>query len=361
MSARMHLLMILSLVAWGFGLAAEERRERAPRPIAGRAVTASSVNSPPPRLADTGLYADFETRTVAPDVLPFSPQYPLWTDGATKRRWLRLPEGSAIDAADPDAWEFPIGTQLWKEFSLGRRIETRYLERLPDGSWLRVAYLWSADERDATLAPEGGLRGACESAPGVPYDVPARADCAACHQPGLEVLGVSALQLSPARDPLALHAEPPPPGAVDLDALVERGLVRNLPEAFLDTPPRIAARSARERAALGYLHANCGACHRDDGLLAPLELELRARCDEPSATLATTLGRESRFRPPGAGDDDGVRVAAGHPERSALFARMSSRDPRAQMPPIGTHAPDRAALELIDAWIRELEPAGPSD
>ena len=47
-----------------------------------------------------------------------------------KRRWISLPPGSAIDASDPDAWAFPVGTRLWKEFSFGgQRVETRYMER----------------------------------------------------------------------------------------------------------------------------------------------------------------------------------------------------------------------------------------
>src|SRR5688500_20028913 len=45
----------------------------------------------PATLAATGLYADPATRTVAAAALPFSPQYPLWTDGAAKRRWIALP------------------------------------------------------------------------------------------------------------------------------------------------------------------------------------------------------------------------------------------------------------------------------
>ncbi len=52
----------------------------------------------PARLADTGLYADPASKTLAPGIFPFSPQYPLWSDGAVKRRWIRLPEGAAIDA-----------------------------------------------------------------------------------------------------------------------------------------------------------------------------------------------------------------------------------------------------------------------
>ncbi|WP_242356959.1 MULTISPECIES: hypothetical protein [Anaeromyxobacter] len=324
----------------------------------------TSVAKAPPRLADTGLYADAATRRIDPAVLPYTPQYPLWSDGATKRRWIRLPPGSAIDATDPDAWVFPIGTRLWKEFSFGRRIETRYLERVADGSWIFAAYVWTDDGADAVLAPERGIRGAAESRPGVPHDIPSVYDCRACHEGGpTPVLGFSALQLSPDRDPLAAHAERPGAGDVDLPALVARGLLRGLPEALLRRPPRIAAQTPVARAALGYLHANCGICHDARGPLATLGLSLAQRVGpgaRQDAALATAVGVASRFRPAGTPEGDvPSRIRPGDPDRSVLLARMASRDPLLQMPPLGTHAVDGAAVALVSRFIRELRP-GPA-
>jgi len=197
----------------------------------------------PLRLHETGLFVD-GTMTVRAEVLPFAPQYPLWSDGTTKRRWIELPAGTAIDATRPEAWEFPVGTRLWKEFSFGRRVETRYIERLADGSWRFAAYLWNAEGTDARLVPEDGAVTAVAGAPGDRYPVPSRNDCLACHEgAAVPVLGFSALQLSPDRDPLAPHAEPARPQQTDLRWLVESGRLRNLPQQMLDTPPRIAASS----------------------------------------------------------------------------------------------------------------------
>ena len=84
----------------------------------------------PETLAETGLYADWDAKVVAPDHLVFSPQYPLWTDGAIKHRWLHLPAGTWIDGTNPDAWVFPVGTKVWKEFRFnGAPAETRLIER----------------------------------------------------------------------------------------------------------------------------------------------------------------------------------------------------------------------------------------
>jgi hypothetical protein len=59
----------------------------------------------PALLSDTGLFAPGQVGTIAVAVLPFSPQYPLWSDGATKRRWISLPPGLSIDATRPDEVE----------------------------------------------------------------------------------------------------------------------------------------------------------------------------------------------------------------------------------------------------------------
>jgi mono/diheme cytochrome c family protein len=309
----------------------------------------------PPRLAETGLYSDFASRTVDARNLPFVPQYPLWSDGSRKSRWIRLPPGTAIDARDPDHWRFPVGTKLWKEFAWGRRVETRYLERTRAG-WIFASYAWNEDESDAVLAPETGLVTTAEVAPGRRHAIPSAADCRTCHQGGRsEVLGFSALQLSPDRDPLAVHGEPLAPGMVTLDALLARGLVRGLPRAVAERPPRIAASTPRGRAALGYLHGNCSACHDAVGPLAGLGLDLRHRLDarEPRDEPAWgAIGHPSRFAARGP-----ARAAAwidpGRPETSAVVARMASRHAAVQMPPLGTQVVDDDALALVRGWIAE--------
>jgi hypothetical protein len=305
----------------------------------------------PADLAATGLYSDFATRTIDPRHAPYSPQYPLWTDGATKRRWLHLPAGTAIDASVPDAWVFPVGTRLWKEFSFGGRpVETRYMERRPDGSWLYATYVWSPDGDEARLASPRGVRG-MEVASGVRHDVPGLYDCRSCHegQPA-QVLGVAALQLSPDRDPEAPHAQAPEPGSVDLAVLVERGWLRGLPLELLRTPPRIVAPDADARAALGYLHGNCAHCHNARGPLAELGFSLEVPITgAPAGALTTAMARAARFH--FKGEDVSARIAPGDPDARLLVRRMASREAYLQMPPLGTRRVDEQALALIRSWI----------
>jgi Planctomycete cytochrome C len=295
----------------------------------------------PATLHDTGLFAAGPGSALHADVIGYRPQYPLWSDGADKQRWLRLPAGAAIDARDPDAWQVPAGTRLWKTFSLhGRPVETRYLERQADGRWRYAVYLWNDEATAAPLAPARGAVLALPQAPGGRYEVPSRTDCLACHDSAeVPVLGLGALQLS-----------------AELPALVARGVLRGLPPALLSRPPQIAGRTPEERAAMGYLHGNCGHCHNDRGSPAPVPLRLAQTVDDAAASmqrvLQTTVGAEGRFRPQGLAA--AALVVPGQPAHSLLLQRLRSRQPVHQMPPLGTRVADDDGIALVERWITSL-------
>ena len=217
------------------------------------------------------------------------------------------------------------------------------------------SYVWTADGADAVLAPAAGIREMpAPEAPGERYAIPAQDDCRACHEGApVPVLGFSALQLSPDRDPLAPHAESSAAEA-NLRSLADRGVLRNLSPELLTSPPRIKAATPEERAALGYLHGNCGHCHNDEGPLAVLEMTLAQRVGSPGAAtdavLRSVVDVQSQFRSAGGQ----TRVAPGHPgverHRAAhAFARTTQ-----QMPPLGSTAVDAEAMALIARWIESL-------
>jgi hypothetical protein len=330
--------------------------------LTGRELVASSGSAAgtlvlPQHLSETGLYADASTLAVDPANRPFAPQYPLWSDGAAKRRWVRLPDGATIDTRDVNHWDFPVGTRFWKEFEFGgRRVETRLLVKTGAGHWEFASYAWRADQQDADLAPPEGLPGVAEVAPGKFHSIPSRDECRACHDSGrTEILGFTALQLSTDRDPLAPHAEALTPDMVTLATLVGEGRLQPAAPELAAAPPRIAAADPRERAVLGYLSSNCGSCHNPKSTIASLGLFLQHEADRRAgcspAAIATTLGQPGHWVVPSAPAGTSRIVHAGRPELSSLLTRAKSRRPSSQMPPIGTVVADREALELMSAWI----------
>jgi hypothetical protein len=293
-------------------------------------------------LSETGLYADVAADELASGPVQFEPSYQLWSDGATKRRWLELPSGGSIDTTDLNHWQFPIGTRLWKEFSAdGVRVETRLIERYGKGrdDYFMGAFVWRADGSDAELRRDGE-----QDARQTSHDVPSQEHCGSCHEgePG-RILGFSALQLSredrtrgPTLTELSdsgrLSDAPPDPGSIG-------------PPGEDDTA-----------AALGYLHANCGNCHNLKGTAWPdTQMVLRLGVDEHDAE--TTELYQSVIDQPlqNFPDEDATdRVVPGAPARSGLVVRMTRRGPREQMPPLASEVADEDGIALVTRWIENL-------
>ncbi|MFO0593523.1 MAG: hypothetical protein U0441_38635, partial [Polyangiaceae bacterium] len=240
------------------------RYRRCPEPE-----TAHEVPREKQALSTTGLYRDIRTGQLADGVTAYEPAYELWSDGAAKKRWIWLPPGATIDAADMDAWQFPAGTKIWKEFVRdGVRAETRLLEKTGPGpeDWFAMAYLWSADGADAVAAPQGAM-----DVLGTTHDVPPARDCAGCHRgtPG-GVLGFGAIQLN------HKAAE----GEWSLDRLVQEGRLHGGTATVRPVPG-----DERTQKVLGYLHANCAHCHNEH---RPPELP-GGRCYNPRSHLDLSL------------------------------------------------------------------------
>jgi hypothetical protein len=320
-------------------------------------------------LSQTGLYADAATQKIDSRNRLFSPQYPLWSDGATKRRWVRLPVGSQINVANLEKWEMPVGTKFWKEFSFGgRKVETRFLWQTRKGHWVFASYAWNHAQTDAELASESGVADIAEIASGKRHSIPSISECRACHDSNrTEILGFDALQLSNDRDPNALHAEPLTSDMVTLETLVGEDVLTPRRPSLVTSPPRIEAASPATRTALGYLSTNCGNCHNRDSSIASLGLNLKhsisdTRSDEPlgssssecTAALVTTVGKRGHWVVPEAQEESRI-INPGRPDASALLRRMTSRRPLSQMPPIGTVVADREAVDLLTSWVQDGE------
>jgi hypothetical protein len=295
----------------------------------------------PALLSATGLYRDIATKSLAAGVLPFAPQFPLWSDGAEKRRWVHLPGCAKIDTADMDHWEVPVGTRLWKEFSFGgARVETRYLHRWgPDpNDFTFQAYQWDPGATDATAVPRDGIK----DANGTQHDIPGEWECAVCHGHAKQrVLGLSAIQLS--------HAGP----GLTIASLSAAGRL-TVPSAGFRVPGDAIA-----RAALGYFHGNCAHCHNLSANGEPftrsfsLELLTTATTVEATDAFATAVNvAPEKFAHPGIT----ARIAAGDAGRSAVAYRMSVRGSPDAMPALGSEIVDPTGLAAISAWIGALAP-----
>jgi hypothetical protein len=310
-------------------------------PDAGGSIGASGA---PGLLACTGLYSDWASGTIAPSALAYDPGLHLWSDGAVKRRFISLPPGTQIDTSDMDEWTFPIGTKVWKEFTLnGQKIETRYLHKLGDSEWAWTTYQWSVDQTSATELTTGAT-----NVNGTGYEIPYLDECRTCHMGRLDfVLGFEAIGLS---TPLAT--------GLTMAELLANDCITDPPSA-----PLVIPGDATSSAALGWLHANCGtACHNPSNyaLAMPTGFFMRLEAAnlasvQTTDTYTTGVNVISTFQPTDAGTM--MRIAPGNPADSCVIFRDGYRNTHGegiQMPPIDTHVVDTADVATVTSWITSL-------
>jgi hypothetical protein len=323
-------------------------------PSLADAASSADPSVAPATLVETGLYCDITSFAVVPSARQFRPQFQLWSDGAVKTRWIELPPGAKIDTSNPDHWSFPVGTKFWKEFKYqGKRIETRMIARYGPGAddFLFVAYRWDDAETTATLVPSGGVPNAAPIGPGAEgllHDIPSGDDCRNCHGKLPEhVLGFGAIQLS--------HSL----GGLTITDLVHEDLLTNVPEA--GAAGYTVPGDDLDRAALGYLHANCGNCHSDTGS-NPTYPKYIVRLLVSNATVESTWLYRTAVNVPHtwamAPADVGMyRIEGGNSEKSELYYRTGIRV-MGQMPPLATKVVDDDGRATLKQWIDRLPPPG---
>jgi mono/diheme cytochrome c family protein len=313
-------------------------------------VDAGPICSGPP-----GLYRDDHCQVLGDGIRAYRPQYPLWSDGATKERFIYLPPGTKIDTSNPDRWNFPTGTRMYKMFSWnGTRVETRVLVKTGTAasfaSWTLTSYAWSADQTSVSPASTSGVSNAL----GTPLDIPSQSQCQSCHKMrGLEadaVIGFNAIQLNHDDD------------GVTLGTLLDAGLLKNGSSSSLNVSRQNAVipGDALAKAALGYLHGNCGHCH--GGSSPPVGQALWSKVgitdlsDEPIFQTAVCHCLQNWTGRSNADDDPyKLRVAPAHEALSGIIGRMSRRGAGEQMPPIGTKVVDPTGLAAVRAWIDSMD------
>jgi hypothetical protein len=348
---RLSLFLSLVLVSAACGGGGSEDPDA--RPTDGSSIDAGPDANPdmPQTLAETGLCLDDGCEQISPDVHEFTPEYILWSDGATKRRWIYLPPGTQIDTTDMDFWQFPEGTKVWKEFTRdGVRVETRLLQKTgPDPQdWYYASFVWNATQ-DATTFFD--VIDGNENANGTPHDVPNKTKCRNCHDrtPG-RVIGFSAILLDhPSGD-----AQP----GLTLADVIGLGWLTTNPTGsgsgigeYFPLPG-----TATDQAALGYLHTNCGNCHNPQ---SDVQNQVSVTWRLGVGDLATVTGTPAYVTAVGVANQLPLQGANAiidphSPTTSAAYLRMSSTDPNVMMPKVGHEDVDTVGVAAIAAWINSI-------
>jgi hypothetical protein len=151
-------------------------------------------------------------------------------------------------------------------------------------------------------------------------------------------------------------------GGVTLGTLLDEGLLKNGSSSNLNVSRQNAVIPGDQlaKAALGYLHGNCGHCHGGPTPRAGQALWSKVGITDLSNApifqtavchcLENWTGRKNAD-----GDAYELRVAPAHEALSGIVGRMSRRGAGEQMPPIGTKVVDSTGLSAVRAWIDSLD------
>jgi uncharacterized repeat protein (TIGR03806 family) len=322
----------------------------------------SGGGPPPASLSETGLFQDVANLVPAPGLLEYEVNSPLWSDRATKRRWLALPAGGTIGTDPTGAWLYPVGTAFVKHFELEvapgvfRRLETRVL-LLQQTGWAGYTYRWNAAETDADLLPGALLEVFDVALPGLPatqtWSYPGPTDCIVCHsEAGGRVLGARTRQLNRAFDYAAYG------GAVanQLEAWSCAGLLAPaIPDAsahsaWVDVEDTTATPDERVRS---YLASNCEFCHQPVGT-APGSIDFRYDTPLDDTNLVGVPPQDHDF-----GLASPARIDPGDHANSILWQRLETADPALHMA-AGTRLRHAAANQIVAEWIDQelIDPDG---
>jgi len=316
----------------------------------------------PALLSETGAFTDLATLTPAEGAVPYSVNSPFWSDGASKRRWVVLPEGTGVEFAPDGAWRFPEGTVFIKQFSMAfderhpeetRPLETRLLVAGAGGDYYGLTYRWNAEGTDATPVlqredAELQITGADGTPVTRPYVFPGPSDCLVCHNAAAgRVLGVRTEQLDA------------PATEADLDGSADNQIERWSDAGLFTAPvaldPSVVplagledeSRSVEDRLR-SYWASNCSFCHGTDE-------SVRANWD---ARFTTPLSDQGIIEGPlveGAEARGAFVVTPGDPEHSLIYRRGQATDPGFAMPPLGRRTADERYLALLRTWIESLQ------
>ena len=305
-------------------------------------------------LSDYGFFKGTLKEQIPSDgVVLYTLNSPLFSDYASKLRFVKLPAGQSV-AYNPDSvLQFPVGTAIVKTFyypidernpKKGRRLmETRVLLHEAKG-WVALPYIWNKEQTDAVLEVAGGsdqvswIDGAGKKQ-SFEYQVPNMNQCKGCHERSGEMtpIGPSVRQLNDGQQ---------------LQHWETAGLLKGLPKDHIPALVNYSDASASlDDRVKAYLDINCAHCHNPTGPARSSGLYLT--WDSKDRTAYGFL------KPPvAAGRGSGnlsYDIVPGKPEQSILHYRMASRDPGVMMPELGRQLTHHEGVELVRNWISSLK------
>ena len=319
----------------------------------------------PEKLSDWHLFtASAPALSPNKGVIPYDLNTPLFSDYASKYRFVWMPVGTSATYRADGVFDFPVGTILAKSFAFPvdgnpareHLVETRLLVHT-NGGWVGLPYIWNESETEARLdlAPNPvSIRFTDVSARRheFTYFIPNANECKQCHENNHVMLPIGPKARNLNKD--FAYAD----GTANQLAYWSRtGYLKGVPEVA--QIPAVAKWSANSSGTLdararAYLDNNCAHCHQPGGTAGYTGVDLRMSADLRTFGICKSPNSSGRV------GNLSYDLVPGRPEQSILLARMESVRPKEMMPQIGRSVVHEEGVALIKDWIRLLSADGAS-
>jgi len=290
-------------------------------------------------------------------VLPYDLNSSLFSDYATKKRFVWMPkDSSATYINDYTSFDFPIGTILIKNFFYDdvlpnmdtKLIETRLMIKQKE-DWTFANYEWNDAQTEAVFTSDNKFvafdwlyKGESKS---VNYKIPGISECFTCHNK----YGTP-LPIGPKPQNINRNYTYDDGPKNQLAKWVEQGYLKDNFPTFINSlvswsdetqPLDLRIRS--------YFDINCAHCHSDESYCEYAPMRFAFNETEDLSNLGVCVESIFYINP-----DMSYVVKPQDIDNSALYYRLNSDQDQYKMPLIGRTLKHEEGVKLIEEWINSL-------
>lgn len=318
---------------------------------------------PLPKLSDYHFFiGDIKDQIPSLNVIPYEPASGLFTDYASKKRFIWMPIGvTATYVEDGKILDFPVGTALIKTFyyttiqpgNLTKIIETRLMIRKSDG-WKFYEYLWNDAQTDADLVSgvaftNGSTKNITFTKPSgeivtTDYRIPSDAECFACHK-----INETATPIAVKPQNLNHNHTYGTTSMNILQKLVTQGYLNSYPSSIVSTVDYHDTTQPLGLRLRSYLDANCAHCHQDQARCYYRPIRLTFSQTNIDSNIGICLVADEEISP-----TLQKVITPGNFNKSIMHYRLISNDESQRMPLLGRTIVHDEGVALLEQYILSL-------
>ena len=326
-------------------------------------VTADLALVPFSKLSDYKFFeGEIKNQIPSLNVIPYEPASSLFTDYASKKRFIWMPKGvTGTFTAANKIIDFPVGTVLIKTFyystiqpdNTTKLIETRLMIRKSD-KWHFYEYLWNDEQTDADLVigadfVNGSSKTVTFSKPSgeivtTDYRIPSDSECFACHK--INEIGTP-IGVKPQNLNHNLNF-----GGQNkniLQKLVEEGYLDNYPSTMTSAVNYKDKTQPLDLRLRSYLDVNCAHCHQDEARCYYRPLRLPFDLTEMEINIGVCVSADEPIN-----SSLSKLISPGNFTKSVMHFRLNTNDESERMPLLGRTIIHDEGVALLREWILSL-------